>query len=156
MDKDSSDEMIFHALSIVFPDVRAKRYIEIRMPDEVPYPYNFAGLALIKGLFYDEENLDRLYETFADMDYRSLTNLRSRSERYGLHATYKDKEIYKWGLDFVDMAKRSLEDEAHYLKPLREILEEEKSPRDIYESLYKKDPTEAIKVFSANESLRKM
>ena len=156
MDKDSSDEMIFHALSIVFPDVRAKKYIEIRMPDEVPYPYNFAGLALIKGLFYDEENLDRLYEIFTDMDYRSLTNLRSRTERYGLHATYKDKEIYKWALDFVDMAKRSLEDESHYLNPLREILEEEKSPRDIYESLYKKDPTEAIRVFSANESLRKM
>lgn len=90
------------------------------------------------------------------MDYRSLTNLRSRSERYGLHGTYKDKEIYKWALDFVDMAKRSLDDEAHYLNPLREILEEGKSPRDIYEALYKKDPTEAIRIFSANESLRKM
>lgn len=156
MDEDFSDEMIFHALSIVFPDVRAKKYLEIRMPDEVPYPYNFACLALIKGLFYDENNLDKLYRIFEDMDYPALTNLKSRCERYGLHASFKDKEIYKWALDFIDMAKEALDDEGYFLDPLREILEEEKSPRDIYEKLYKKDPREAIRAFSADKSLRSM
>lgn len=154
MDEDFSDEMIFHALSIVFPDVRAKKYLEIRMPDELPYPYNFACLALIKGLFYDEDNLNKLYEIFEDMDYPQVTNLKSRCERYGLHAKYKDKEIYKWALDFIDLAKKALDDEGDFLDPLREILEEGKSPRDIYEKLYKKDPREAIRVFSANNSQR--
>lgn len=156
MDHDSSDEMIFHALSIVFPDVRAKKYIEIRMPDEVPYPYNFACLALIKGIFYDEENLNKMYDTFSNMDYMKFTNLKSRAERYGLMAKYEDKDIYKWGLDFVAMAKKSLDNEAHFLDPLEEILKEGKSPRDIYENLYKEDPKKAIREFSADSSLRRM
>ena len=36
------------------------------------------------------------------------------------------------------------------------ILKEGKSPRDIYENLYKKDPKEAIREFSADSSLRRM
>lgn len=157
MDEDSSEEMIFHALSIVFPDVRAKKYIEIRMPDAVPYPYNFSALALVKGLFYNEKNLTELYEGFKDMDHDKLTNLKSRCEKDGLHATYEDKELYKWALDMVAMAKDGLGgDEKAFLDPLEEILKEEKSPRDIYEELYKKDPKKAIREFSVGSSLEKM
>lgn len=156
MDTDSSEEVIFHALSIVFPDVRVKKYIEIRMPDEVPYPYNFACLALVKGLFYNKANLASLYEMFKDMDYPTLTNLKSRAERYGLKATYKDKELYKWGIDFVKMAKKAIPNESNFLNPLEEILKGGKSPRDIYESLYKEDPRKALEEFSANSSLRRM
>ena len=90
------------------------------------------------------------------MDYMKFTNLKSRTERYGLMAKYEDKEIYKWGLDFVAMAKKSLDNEAHFLDPLEEILKEGKSPRDIYENLYKKDPKKAIREFSADSSLRRM
>ncbi len=156
MDKDSSDEMIFHALSIVFPDVRAKKYIEIRMADEIPYPYNFALVALIKGLFYDEDNLNDLYDLFSDMDMASLTNLKSRCERFGLDASYKDTTIANYAIRFIEMARCSLKDEAIYLDGLENLIREGKTPRDVYESLYKRDPKKAYSEFSVNNSLGKM
>lgn len=84
MDKDFSDEMIFHALSIVFPDVRVKKYIEIRMPDAVSYPYNISFPALIKGLFYNEENLNKLREDFKNMTYDSCQKLKMDAKSVAL------------------------------------------------------------------------
>ncbi|MDR0220237.1 MAG: hypothetical protein LBI54_02395 [Lachnospiraceae bacterium] len=40
-------------LSLVFPDVRLRQYIEIRVADAMEPPQTFAYLALIKGLFTD-------------------------------------------------------------------------------------------------------
>ena len=43
-DPDSMGEKeIFHMLSIVFPDIRVKQYLEIRMMDSLPYPLNIAA-----------------------------------------------------------------------------------------------------------------
>lgn len=50
-----------HALSMVFPDVRLKTYVEIRPADSMPTPYAIAYAALIKGLFYCDECLEALY-----------------------------------------------------------------------------------------------
>jgi len=60
---------IEHILSMLFFDVRLRNYIEIRCADSVPFPYALAYVALIKGLFYDEENLAALsarFEHFTD------------------------------------------------------------------------------------------
>ena len=47
-----TDDEVFHAMSMVFPDVRLKSYVEIRPADSMPIPYVLAYAALIKGLFY--------------------------------------------------------------------------------------------------------
>jgi glutamate--cysteine ligase len=44
-------------LSLVFPDVRLRQYIEIRIADALPPSQTFAYLALIKGLFADTRRL---------------------------------------------------------------------------------------------------
>ncbi|MDR1776137.1 MAG: glutamate--cysteine ligase [Actinomycetes bacterium] len=51
---------IDHILSMFFYDVRLRKYVEIRPADSLPMPYALAYVALIKGLFYDAENLERL------------------------------------------------------------------------------------------------
>ena len=51
------EEEITHLLSMVFPDVRAKQYLEIRVADAVPYPFIPAYCALVKGLIYSEAGL---------------------------------------------------------------------------------------------------
>lgn len=53
MEKDDVE----HLLSMVWPDVRLKRYIEIRQADSVPFDVALGYTALIKGLFYSETNL---------------------------------------------------------------------------------------------------
>jgi glutamate--cysteine ligase len=58
----SKIEKMEHFLSMVFPDVRTKKYIELRAADALPYPYNFYFVALLKNLFYNQKNLDYLYQ----------------------------------------------------------------------------------------------
>ena len=150
MDKDSSKEMIYHALSIVFPDVRAKNYIEVRMPDSIPYPYNFSAVALIKNMFYDKDILDYLYETFSDMSYQKAQDLKKITAVRGIQAIYKDKKIWEWMLDIID----KITEDRKYIDPLRDLVSKQMTPRDIYESLYKEDPKKAIYEFSVNKFVK--
>jgi glutamate--cysteine ligase len=57
-----------HLQSMVFPDVRLKKFIEIRMPDAMPYPYNLAVASIVKGILYNPENLKRFYEQSLAVD----------------------------------------------------------------------------------------
>ena len=149
-DQDMSDEMIYHALSIVFPDVRAKKYIEIRMPDNVPNPYNFAAIALVKNIFYDVEILNYLYGEFSDMDYQTAQELKEEAERQGINASFKGKKIYEWILDVIG----KITEDRDYINPLKDLLEKKMTPRDLYENLYKEDPKKAIYEFSVNSFVK--
>lgn len=59
-DAPMTDADIEHLMSMVWPDVRLKRYVEIRQGDSVPFDVALGYAALIKGLFYSETNLDLL------------------------------------------------------------------------------------------------
>lgn len=149
--KDNSLDMIYHALSIVFPDVRVKRYIEVRMPDSVPYPYNLAGVALIKNIFYNEDLLDYLYtDVFADMTYEKSNELKDAAVENGIHTTYKDKAIWQWMLDIIGR----IDNDQKYIEPIKELLEKQMTPRDLYEILYQEDPKKALYEFSVNKFVR--
>lgn len=136
-EKDNED-LIFHALSIVFPDVRVKRYLELRMMDSVPYPLNFACIALIKGLLYYNENLFKLYEKALKLSYEEVIQGKMETREKGLQGIYMGKSILDWGKELVEMAEKTLpEEEKKYLEPLREMLETGKNPRDQFEEIYK-------------------
>lgn len=131
-------DLIFHALSIVFPDVRAKRYIEIRMMDEIKYPLNFSAVALIKGLFYDEANLDKLSELFTNMTYENCMKAKLDAREKGLDATFMNVNMLEFCKMLVDMAKNGLPaNEIGYLIPLEKMLEKGVNPRDQFEKIYK-------------------
>lgn len=149
-DEDMSDEMVFHALSIVFPDVRVKKYIEIRMPDNMPFPYNFAAVSLIKNIFYDKEVLDYAYNLLAGFTYQKAQDLKKITVLRGIQAMYEDKKIYEWMLEIIGQIK----EDRKYIDPLRDLLEEQKTPRDIYEELYKESPQRAVYEFSVNKFVK--
>lgn len=149
-DEDMSDEMVFHALSIVFPDVRVKKYIEIRMPDNMPFPYNFAAVSLIKNIFYDKEVLDYAYNLLAGFTYQKAQDLKKITVLRGIQAMYEDKKIYEWMLEIISQIK----EDRKYIDPLRDLLDEQKTPRDIYEELYKESPQRAVYEFSVNKFVK--
>lgn len=133
-------DMIFHALSIVFPDVRVKKYIEIRMMDEIKYPLNFAAIALIKGLFYDKNNLDKLSEIFKDTTYDMCMKAKIDSRQKGLNAEFLGTTMLDFSKNLVKMAKDALVDgEKKYLVALENMLETGMNPRDKFEQTYKKE-----------------
>lgn len=149
-DQDMSDEMVFHALSIVFPDVRVKKYIEIRMPDNLPFPYNFAAVSLIKNIFYDKEVLDYAYNILAGFTYQKAQDLKKITVLRGIQAMYEDKKIFEWMLEIIGKIK----EDRKYIDPLKDLLEEQKTPRDIYEELYKESPQRAVYEFSVNKFVK--
>ena len=59
---DFNEKELEHIQSMVFPDARLKKFIEIRMADALPYPYGLAVVAMIKAIFYTPSLLDKLYE----------------------------------------------------------------------------------------------
>ena len=56
--REISESEIPHILSMAFPDVRLKQFLEIRFADSVPLPFTLAYLSLLKGLLYSSEGLD--------------------------------------------------------------------------------------------------
>lgn len=151
MTEENTDEMVNHALSIVFPDVRVKSYIEIRMPDNIPYPYNMAAAALIKGIFFDDQTLDKVYELFSDMTYDQAQKLKSNATRMGIFALYENVEIFQHVLDIIDIIRPVLEEnENKYLDELESMLDFGIVPRDIFAKIYKENPKRAVYEFSVN------
>lgn len=143
LNEDNTD-LIFHALSIVFPDVRVKSYIELRMMDAVPYPLNFACVALIKGLFYHEENLRLLEEELKDIDFEDVMKAKEETSSKGLQGRLKDKNMIEWGNNLVEKAEKGLAPhEKKYLEPLKKLLKEGLNPRDQFGAIYKKQGLQA-------------
>lgn len=154
IEEDFSDEMIFHALSIVFPDVRAKRYIEIRMPDAVPYPYNLSFGALIKGLFYNDKNLDKLREDFSNMTYEKCEKLKKDTKYEGFFAEYEGKKVHEWLSYLIDLSSKGLSyEEREYLDPIKKLVLEKETLRDKFKALYDEDPKKAVEKFSVNSRI---
>lgn len=154
MDEKNYKEMIDHGLSIVFPDVRVKKYIEIRMPDNVVYPYNMGALSLIKGIFFRKDIFDQIYKIFESMIYEDAQKLKEDATVLGVHAKYKEREIYKWVLDIIKIIRPVLDKlENSYLDELESLLSFGFVPRDIFERIYKEDPKKAVYVFSVNKVL---
>ena len=56
-EREPAQAEVEHLLSMAFPDVRLKHYLEIRYADSMPLPYLLAYVALIKGLLYHEAGL---------------------------------------------------------------------------------------------------
>lgn len=134
------EDEIFHAVSIVFPDVRLKKYLEYRMMDSLPYPLNFSPVSLFTGLLYDEDNLESLGEMFKEVDYEMAEAAKIESSEKGLSASYNGKSINEWGLILIEMAKKSLQGRSKdLLMPIKDLLESGESPRDRFRDIYEKE-----------------
>lgn len=125
-------EALEHILTMVFPDVRTKNYIEIRMMDSVPYPLSFAVIGFWKGILYKKENLDKVYKMIEDISYKDI--MESKEDIYvnGLRGKLKGREVLDLGKELVEIAKDGLnQEEKKYIKPLEELINKGKSPYDI-------------------------
>ncbi len=108
-----------HACSMLFNDVRLKTYIEIRPADAMPLPYVIAYAALIKGLFYCDENLSALDNLFADVATIDIENAKSALMEKGYAACVYGTDAAKLADNVMSLAKRGLAPtERSYLEPL--------------------------------------
>ena len=118
-------------LSTLFPEVRVKRYIEMRGCDVGPRAHISALPALFVGLLYDAVALDEAERLTADWSADQRQALRDTVPRLGLAATIGGRKLRDVALDTLAIARRGLarrarmdaagQDESRHLAALEQI-----------------------------------
>lgn len=117
------DDEVLHAMSMVFPDVRLKSYVEIRPADSMPVPYVIAYAALIKGLFYNEGNLARLAEAAAGVDVDDVTAAKHALMQDAYAAEVYGRPVAEICDQLIELARAGLAaGERRHLDPLAELV----------------------------------
>lgn len=112
-----------HAVSMFFNDVRLKTYIEIRPADALPIPYAIAYAALIKGLFYHDENLDRLDELFAGVSAQDIEAAKYALMESGYNATVYGRPVHEITDTLIALTESALDEkDRSYLQPLSDLV----------------------------------
>lgn len=126
--KDELDQ----ALSMVFPDIRTRKFIEIRMIDSLPYPLNLSVVAFFKGLFYDEHNLYELYQFVKKIEREDVMVAKKKITDYGIDVTIKEYSIYEVIKYLYTLAYKGLNDnEKKYLLPMRNLIQSKLTPHQL-------------------------
>lgn len=153
---DYSLDELEHVLTMVFPDVRTKKYIEIRMMDAVPYPFNFAAVALWKGILYNNDNLDKVYKYVKILNVEDINKAKKDIIEKGLNARIKDKTIYEIAIWIIELSKEGLnEKERDYLLPLEKIIESKNTFSQITKNRIDLGKKEALKWCFINNKLKR-
>lgn len=150
---DFSREGIEHLLSMVFPDVRLKNYIEIRVADSIKYPYFLSLLSLLKGVFYNKEVLKKYYNislNYSDKDVENLNNMVVEN----IHGNYNDIDMDKFTYQLLEDAKSGLSDknEAAYLDKLYDLIKNHDSMANYLKKIESKE--KFIEEVSANNIIK--
>ena len=112
-----------HILSMFFPDVRLKKYIEIRPADSLPLDAALSYAALVKGVFKKAEDFDIKPITVHDIE-----NAKSALMKDGFFADVYGTKAYKLCEKMLDTAKNTLDaEDAKYLPPIERVISERKS-----------------------------
>lgn len=153
--KSISTEELEHVLTMVFPDVRTKKYIEIRMMDAIPYPLNLSAVAFIKGLMYNQENLNVIYKYVKDLNEKDILKAKKSVVEKGLKGNIREENILEVGQNLIDLAKRGLKvRELKYIEPLENMLREEKNPYQIIREKENFGKKESLDWFILNNTLK--
>ena len=131
-DEPMTEADVEHALSMVFPDVRLKRYLEIRPGDALPPAHAVAYAALVKGLFYSELSLAAMEELFAGLTCEDIEAAKTALMAEGYAAEVYGRPVE----DLVDalfgLACTALGDEARFLEPLETLAAQRLTPADAH------------------------
>ena len=140
-----SKEEMEHLYTMVFPDVRGKNYIEIRMADSMPKKFSMAYLAMIKGLFYHEENLEYLYQISLDYGDLQIKSLKEAVIAQGFEAKFQGQDLGVFAEKVLQMAKRGLgKEERDLVDPLKTLVENRETYGKKIKQKYKEQGMEAL------------
>jgi glutamate--cysteine ligase len=118
-------------LSTLFPEVRLKRYIEMRGADVGPRSHVYAMAALCAGLFYDAQASAAAWDAVVGLTAGDRQHFRDRAPQEGLRATAGGRSLLDLARDVLPLAREGLArrrrldasggDEGQYLDVLEEI-----------------------------------
>jgi glutamate--cysteine ligase len=124
-------------LTTLFPEVRLKRYLEMRGADSGNWRSLCSLPALWTGLFYHTPSLDAAYDLIKDWTAEERQQLRNEVPRLGLKTPFRKGSVHGIAHSMVELARCGLKarghtdllsgDESIFLDPLVEIVESGKT-----------------------------
>ena len=127
-------------LTTVFPEVRLKRFLEMRGADGGPWARLCALPALWTGLLYDETAQAGAAALVADWTQAEREQMRADVPRQGLAARFRGKTLQSVALPVLELARDGLkrrarldgsgQDESHFIAPLFDIAQSGKTPAE--------------------------
>ncbi len=119
-------------LSTLFPDVRLKRFLEMRGADGGPWRRICALPAFWVGLLYDGAALDAAEDLTRDWTYEDTLAMRNAVPVQGLSATHRGTSLFDIAREVLSISRLGLKnrnrlngdevDESIFLAPLDEVL----------------------------------
>jgi glutamate--cysteine ligase len=129
-------------LSTIFPEVRLKRYLEMRGADVGPPERILALSAFCVGLYYDRTALAAAGDLIRGWSVEALQRLRDEVPRLGLAARIEGRSLREVARDALAISRAGLaararrdaagRDETRYLEPLERILAEGRTPAEAW------------------------
>lgn len=127
-------------LTTLFPEVRLKKYLEMRGADGGPWRRLCALPALWVGILYDEASLDAAWDLVKDWTREERAALRAEVPRLGLRTPFRGGTLRDVALQVLAISHAGLaarrnadacgDDETHFIDTLRQIGESGVSPAD--------------------------
>ena len=128
-------------MSTLFPEVRLKRYLEMRGADAGPSDMLVAQSAFWVGLLYDRNALDAAWDLVKGWTTAERQQLRDDVPRLGLDAVIGGRSLAEIGREVLRLARAGLQararhdshgrDETHFLEPVEAIAASGKTLADI-------------------------
>jgi len=133
-------------LTTLFPEVRLKKYLEMRGADAGPWSRLCALPALWGGLLYDQTALDAAWQLVKDWTSDDRRAMRSMAARTGLKGELAGRPVRDWAMDMLVIARDGLKrrenlsgglvDETGYLDSLFAIADSGITPAEHLLALY--------------------
>jgi glutamate--cysteine ligase len=133
-------------LSTLFPDVRLKRFLEMRGADGGPWRRICALPAFWVGLLYDDEALSAAEELTRDWGYEEVLALRDAVPAKALAAEFRSRSLFDVAREVLTISRNGLKrrnrlngdgiDESQFLAPLDEVLAKKATLAEDMLSLY--------------------
>ena len=101
-------------MSTTFPEVRLKRYLEMRGADSGPLPNLLALPALWVGLLYDDVSLDAAWDIAKVWTAEQRQKLRDEVPKLGLAAKIGGRTIFELAGEVLKLARAGLERRKYY------------------------------------------
>ena len=136
-------------LTTAFPEVRLKRYIEMRGADGGPWGRLCALPAFWVGLLYDRASLDAAQVLTADWTAAEIREMRLAVPRLGLKTPFRSGTLLDIAQDVLPISRDGLrrrarhnssgEDESGFLEPLFSIANSGVTPAEALLAEYRDD-----------------
>lgn len=134
-------------LSTLFPEVRLKRFLEMRGADAGPPDMLAALPAFWVGLLYDQSALDAAWDLVKGWSAKERQALRDAVPKQGLAATVAGRKLNDIAAEVLELSRAGLarrarqnasgQDESVFLAPLQEIVAHRRSLAQLLEERFR-------------------